>query len=388
MKILNRFVISVAILLLLVQSSSVLASSLGTPACDVQYAVAKVPAPDSSAIFSLVQASPGFNAIQSNDLAYVGMAYESHFDESTCSVTPKFVDVEYMSTNTNGTQRIHAFEVDTNATRIIGEWSQLAFYATVTCSSSASSCTPSATWSGYESSYSSGGSKVEQLEATMVWALPTVDFPSNHNSTDQPSCSTPSCGLAIWSGLTDFNTLLQAGSFGTINLRCDCSSYQLWYEEVPSPAVFCTAGDPAPGDSVESHLYSATLVGGSSGYWYLFVEDNTNGNICQPTNPFSKSFDPTYAEFITERPCETCFGFIQQEYSLPYFTILRPEGRMYYSGSVHGLDCSGCGQYINQYAMENPASSSGVQNIKNLAITDTGTNWGYFTDTWRTSQNT
>lgn len=386
MKTLNWLFISFSVFLLLVQSASVTAYSSVNTACDIRNAVAKVPSPDSSMIFPLVQASPGFKAIQSNHLTYHGMAYESHFDELTCNVTPRYIDVEYLSSNPNGTQRIYAFEVDTNASRIIGEWSQPTLYATVTCSSSASSCTASATWSGYESSYTSGGSRLEQLEATMNWAQPTVDFPANHSSS-QPGCSTPYCGLAIWSGLTDFSTLLQAGSFAQLSQRGGIE-YQLWYEEVPSAAVFCTPGDTAHGDSVESYVYSATLVGGSSGYWYLFAEDHTNSNICQPTNPFSNSFNPTYAEFIAERPCETYITYCVTTYSLPYFSTFSPEGRMYYNGGVKGLDCSGCGQYINQYAIENPVSSSGYQNIKNSAITDTGTNWGSFTDTWLTSQNT
>lgn len=194
----------------------------------------------------------------------------------------------------------------------------------------------------------------------------------------------------IWSGLSDLSHIIQAGSLGyaAVVYGNNIIYYGLWYEAYPAAAVQCTSGSTASGHAVESYVYSATLVGGSSGQWYSFVKDNTNGNICQPTQPFSNSLVPIDAEFQAERPClATWYGSCISRASLPYFGSYNPEGRMYYNNAVRGLFCNGCNQVVTQHQMENPISN-GINNIQNSAITDTGTNWGKFTNTWLSSQNT
>ncbi len=370
------------------QSSSS-ASSASATLCDLRYEATKLPSVNLASVLSLIESSARFQSLTSGlSLKLDGLAYDSHDDTSDCVLTPYSVDATFIVSSSNGTEKSVVASVDVGLTHLINITIESAF--------SASSNNPQATWSGYELYYPSGSGNYEQLEATIDFTQPTIDFPNNHG-TSQPGCASPACNMVIWSGLTtnpsdncngSACTMLQGGSDAEAYINQGGRHviyYQMWYEEVPSGPVYCSLNDMSSGHAIEAYVYSATLVGGSSGQWYIIVDDHTNGNTCSPTNPISNSFVPYFAELTLERPCSLpflgqCYGL----FSLPYFSQYGQQGRLYYNGAVTGANVPYNAGYYNHEIMQ----VNGQNLITNTAITQGSPNWGTFTNTWVTSQGT
>jgi len=345
---------------------------------------ANLPQPDTTRVMGLVESSSQYVLVASEgSMSQNGMSYESHDDKNECVLVPQAIDVQFTATFPNGTQRLVIFTVAENLTRLEKVTVMQPFYGFPTGYQTL--------WSGYELyALNGGGSMFPQLEATGLFYQPSVAWPGLYGS-GQPNCigGTTPCDLLTWSGLTPCmggcNPLFQQGSLASVSCGavggCTPATYYMFYEVYPSTATVCTGSSAtiSSGDSIESYVYSATIVGGSSGQWYQLVKDNTNGNTCSPTNPVSNSFTPYYAEFELEHPVNS----LATTY-LAYFSQFNMEGRMYYNGATQAINIPYSNSWGTNYIMDN----SGYQNIAVSSITSTGTGWGQFTSTWLTSQGT
>lgn len=241
----------------------------------------------------------------------------------------------------------------------------------------------SSTWSGYELWGPSGSPYTPVYEAKGSWTIPTAQQPpiSGTCSTSRP------CSLAIWTGLTTYalggdGNLAQAGTDEKLicNPTCPEASHLVWYEFLPSPAVYCTGLGFLIGDSITTNLTNEAKSGGSSSLYDAKVYDNRSGKNCATTgyNYGGHMTSPRYANFIIERA--TYDSLIGPVTLAKFGTVSETTNTMYYSSASHNIyDAYSVGRY-NQDLMQN----NGHQNI-NVGAVDSG---GSFTQTWVTSSGT
>lgn len=165
--------------------------------------------------------------------------------------------------------------------------------------------------------------------------------------------------------------IAQGGTDSVIQngVRSNKAWYEFWITQ-PSP-TFCTIPVSAY-DSITAEVYDH---GASGGPWYLYdiyVDDNSNGYVCQVVNyNFSSMGYPWYSEFVAER---------RSTYTLAQFTNFGIWGETDFAGTYYTNYQSYATGWWNEYIMNNGCGN----NISVGSVDSTST----FSESWLTSCGT
>jgi hypothetical protein len=185
--------------------------------------------------------------------------------------------------------------------------------------------------------------------------------------------------------------LLQTGSWATL-ASGGSPTYQLWVEDYPAHAAGFCSNPVSSGDIIKPSVYSATIVGGPSGSYYVQTYDSTNGWVCS-TSPNPYPWEPPnsvkWAYFMLEIPIVNTYWHADLPYFSPSFNF---QGRVYYDGAYHPITDpynNGWGVWykmVNNNVL-NICSGWYIVNTCNQQVNLIGS-YGQFTNTWITSQYT
>lgn len=377
-------------------------------------AVSNQPSVDDNQVAATAYASTQYQSVvKSASVVLNGVSYYSNWDKVSCKATPIAVFATFIATFTNGTKNIILVNETVPPTAVTNIEVLPVFYPSL------SNKNVNAFLSGYQfcsgATYCSG-TLTEIYDGDGYFAQPTIDKPSNHGS-NQPGCNWLSdCTLATWIGLSNYpgtppsgqtTYLLQAGSWDSWQSSsgngCNCYHYQLWYENLtitssssgPPPVLCGTAKNF--GDTIDPTVFESSYTG-NTGYWYVWAYDATLSKICEPTVSGLSAGEihwkvvPYYASYLLERPqYATSFG--QPLYlDLAYFSTFNFYGELVYSSAYHSITTP----YNNNWGTYYNMTNSGVRNICSGSYSGgscsqsiiTSGSYGYFTNTWLTSQNT
>lgn len=232
-------------------------------------------------------------------------------------------------------------------------------------------------WSGYEFAGNANNPPTNTIyEARGTWAVPAVQVPYSGACT-----SSLPCDAAVWVGLDDTSGanndhLAQAGTDSYItNCPSSCgTTYEPWFEFLPSGPNFCGGMVFNPGDSVTTYVNKHS---GTSTLYDISITDNTLGSACGVTSHnYSTMSAPIYAAFIVERFQFTSGG----AYTLAKFSPFNISGTLNYSGSSHSIYTPYSNFWFVQWSMQN----GGNTNIGVSSVDSTGK----FTESWWTSSGT
>jgi hypothetical protein len=363
------------------------ASGCETPTAKL---LSNLPGVDNARVISVAQASSQYQALTSGlSVALNIVLYDSKFDSKSCTLNPSAVAANFVTTYPNGTQHTVLVTENVPPSIVTNVQTFPALYASVNSN-------PSPTWSGYKFSGNQGITNPVK-DADGSFPQPTIDFPANHG-TNQPGCGWPSyCRLAIWTGLEtggSSNNILQTGTMA-VAPSGGSITYQLFVEDWPAHSAGFCSNPVSAGDTIKPQVYDATIVGGSSGYFYVQTTDTTNGWTCSTSpNPYSWSHTAYYGDFIMERPGVGCCWTA----SLPYFSPAGFwfQGRVYYDTSGVGAYHSIADPYVNGWGQWYYMINSNVWNMCSGSYSG-GTcsqyvtltsGYGEFQNTWITSQYT
>lgn len=277
----------------------------------------------------------------------------------TCSPTWKTVDVHFTTIFTNDTGGNVVVSENPGLDQVKG----LQLQPGVVFASTAE-------WSGWQFQANNNG--INDIGG--YWQIPSVSKPST--TTNCYNGVSDNCILANWVGLSSgaglTGTYGQGGSMETVTCNSGCtSSYNLWYQWQGGSVQNC---DPASaGDLIDAdQSYSSPLT-----QIQLFIYDQTNSDICQPTE--SASVAPYYGQITMEIPQVGCCNHAY----LPEFS-----GTFYfYNGEVNSyridnsLSVCSCDKEPMNLNNSNP-------NINLSSISYASNYLGYFTEQWITSLGT
>ena len=232
---------------------------------------------DQGKAVALAEQSKGFlTMIEGHSASYSGISDIATFDLTKCDVRIAEISVNFVLNDVvyaviNGMPVYTGFQVfeDASLTRVLG--------ITVDKGTFDQSLHQH---SGYGVSVSVGGVTQNLIASQTSWTQPSV------TSVSQCTSGSPSCDLAIWSGLTDNGTFLaQTGTNANISCSPTCGApvYGGFWQFTNDPPHYCSTSSykVSVGDTMVAQAENGLdWFGGSNNQWETFLNDNTANWIC------------------------------------------------------------------------------------------------------------
>ncbi|MDE2589294.1 MAG: hypothetical protein KGL95_06475, partial [Patescibacteria group bacterium] len=341
--------------------------------------------------FSLAKAAvTGSSTFQSMVKGYT-YTYDSVNDDWTigkadCSLTWNSINVIYSLYDSHGIVKNIEFSIDPQTTKII----KVREY--VPAKSNISNLL-SPVWSGYEfagtSQISSSGPKI--YKAFESYTQPQVAKPSD-SIWGSNACATnigdPACDVDTWVGLEGGQggsigstaELVQSGTHGIVQCTPSCSTtYYAWYEFLPNNEQQCTGTIGAGSDTIDVTVENDAInPGGNSGKYDITTTDTSTGSLCSvPATAYSMT--PVAAPYIVERfTSSLCTANTNNDCTLGvpttgFTNTVTYSGTITYSnGTSQSIYTPWNDGYYVSDTMQNPATSSGTQNMDNGQVLSSG----------------
>jgi hypothetical protein len=400
MKTIGSIASLIAITFLVVSGTGVASGVQGTTTgCQkpTPQQLSSLPSISNDVVVAVAKTSAQFQALAhlTSSVMLSGVSYDSHLDSSSCTLVPTAVDGTFIATYSNSSQML-MLVTETVPPAVVTNVQQMPMIR------ASVGTDDQAYWSGYQFCWNafncpSGGSEKEILDADGLFYQPTVDFPYSHGS-DQPGCGVGGsqyCQVLTWVGLSTGATsghLLQTGTIGEALSCSHCGIfYYLFWEDFNSGCfLFCSGANICSltinaGDKVIPQIEYQ-----SNGYWYVSAFDATTQNNCTPSSePYYWPQVPLFANYILERPQIGCCGHA----SLPYFSTFNFNGELEIGTTFYTLYTpwnNGWGTWYRMWngGTENICSGSGSSQGSCTQSIGFFNQYGYFTNTWLTSQYT
>lgn len=344
-----------------------------------------------------------------NSTTYIGIGNEWNLNYSTCSVSWYDAVVNYKIENSNGSDYDLTISDDPLTGTVNSVLITPEVYAWL----------PSLSHSVSYSGYAINDSGAEVNYTTAAWYMPKVSEPLDAGVGSNPYCgnsnsSTPPwCQLMVWTGLQNSS---YDGGVGTVNGEviqtgtegiCEshigsppaCNGgpyYHGWAEALTGNSngvIKQNSGiqtcdnhfTPAVGDYMVAEVGSQEVINGTTGNTFYTILDDTNGNVgCEFAYPNGVNVTKLagkeyYADYFVETP-----QLVSGTAILPQFQQFT-----FYDCGMISESQGTYPYYNNDYGFGSYIYNSGVQNTQISSMSEnSGSTYGYFTETYDNSTNT